>query len=261
MAMPTKAGREGEPELWYSVDGIPFAGDEPSFFDPAKHAWVAKVEAQWETIRDELLEFARRNDALLEPYIDEGMVSRPKKWRTIGLRFWGRESLRNSAFFPETERIVACIPGLTTVSFNLLEGNSSIKPHQGDTNAIMRCHLGLVVPAPMPRCGFRVDRDVRSWEEGKFFLFCDAHEHTAWNNTDQPRYVMVIDVFREEFRPRMREICNRVLAGIELSVLMQRFPSLRRLIGGRRVRRVVVAALASLMRLSPVVADRQSDPL
>lgn len=248
------AGGADQP-LWYSVEGTPFAGSEPCFFEPADHPWVAEIEAQWEVIRDELVEFARHHDEKLEPYIEADMVSRPRKWRTLGLRFWGRESREHADLFPRTRRIVSGIPGLSAISFNLLEGNSTIKPHQGDTNAIMRCHLGLVVPAGAPKCGFRVGGEVRSWQEGKFFLFCDAHEHTAWNNTDHPRYVMVVDVFRPEFLARRKAICNRVLAAIGMSVLYQRVPALRRVAGGKFGRRVLLRMLTMANRFSPAVSS------
>lgn len=255
MQKESGTGPQQQVGLWYSVDGKPFAGSEPFFFDPADHPWVAEVESQWEVIRDELSEFIRTNDHRLEPYIEADMVSRPKKWRTIGLRFWGREASQNAALFPETRRIVSCIPGLSAISFNLLEANSTIKPHQGDTNAIMRCHLGLIVPASAPRCGFRVGKEVRSWEEGRFFLFCDAHEHTAWNNTDDSRYVMVVDVFRSEYRARMRQVCDRVLASIHLSVLLQRVPILQRIAGGRLGRRALLWILTASNRFTPIVAS------
>src|SRR5690606_12019596 len=81
MQKESGTGPQQQVGLWYSVDGKPFAGSEPFFFDPADHPWVAEVESQWEVIRDELSEFIRTNDHRLEPYIEADMVSRPKKWR------------------------------------------------------------------------------------------------------------------------------------------------------------------------------------
>lgn len=240
------------PELWYSFDGAPFTGNEPFFFDTRQFSWVAHVEKHWTIIRDELMEFAEANDDRLEPYMEPAMVSRPKRWRVIGLKFWGRDMPENVHLFPRTRQVLKDVPGLNSISFNLLEENSTIKPHNGDTNAIIRCHLGLVVPAPAPRCGFRVGSEVRSWEEGRMFLFCDAHEHTAWNNTDGARYVMVIDVVREEFMHQRNAISNRVIAAIELSVLYQKVPWLARYCNGRLGRRLVLLALMAAARVSAI---------
>lgn len=85
----------------------------------------------------------------------------------LGLKFWGLNHRENQAHFPKTMAILRAVPGLSLVAFSQLDPRSSIKPHNGDTNANIRCHLGLVVPGPLPELGFRVGTETRSWEEGK----------------------------------------------------------------------------------------------
>jgi len=232
---------------WFADEDRAFCGTEPYFYDRGAFPWVAEVESQWTVVRDELARHLEAGDRL-EPYVNREMTSRPERWRTLGLMFWMLPSPRNCRQFPGTWRLLSRIPNLTAASLNLLEGNATIKPHCGNTNAIIRCHLGLVVPAPAPRCAFRVGDETRGWTEGEFLLFCDAHQHTAWNNTDQKRYILVVDVMRSEFTDQARQVSARVLAAIFHEAAYQRLSWLRRYLGGPRGKALVMSVLRGYYR-------------
>lgn len=229
--------------LWFSDGKEPFKGTEPNYFDTSQFDWVTGVESRWREIRDELVEVVRQDESIMIPYVDKAMASRPNKWRTLGLMFWTRRSVENCQRFPKTWSIVKDISGLTAVSFNLLEPNTTIKPHVGNTNAIIRCHMGLIIPAQAPRCAFRVGSETRSWEPGKFLMFCDAHEHTAWNNTSEQRYILVLDVIRPEFARSVLSISARVLTGIYQEAVCQRWAAMRKLSGSRAGHTMLAAGL------------------
>lgn len=218
---------ESTPRLWFSDTGTSFTGTEPFFFDTATLPWVGIVESQWTTIRDELRAFVLCQPDQLRPYLDVTMASNPNRWRTFGLMFWTQKNDGNCAKFPRTCAILSGIPNLIAASFNLLEEKTTIKAHSGNTNAIFRCHLGLEIPSAAPQCAFRVGTEVRSWEPGKLMVFCDAHNHTAWNNAGADRYVLVIDVMRPEFAHRTRYVASRVLAAIYVDAAYQKIATLR----------------------------------
>jgi len=209
-----------EPKPWLRGEG-PYPGGEPGFYDPGEYDWVDHVESNWEVIRDELMDVIRKDQETLEPYKDMAMTDKKNAWRTAGLMYWTFESDKNVEKFPKTWSILKDIPNLTSCSMLSLEPMSSVKPHNGDTNAMVRCHMGLVVPAPLPRCGLRVGKESVSWKEGKIFMFNDAHEHTAWNNTNEHRYVLSFDVMRPEFVNKQTWVATRVLGRIYLEVMYQ----------------------------------------
>lgn len=227
-------------KLWYAYGDPIFKGTEPFFYEPSDFEWTRHIEENWQTIRDELrmLRDAERNP--MEPYVNTAMVSRPNQWKTFGMMFWGIPHIDKARQAPKTWELLKGIPNIMAMSFNLLEPNSTIKPHNGDTNAIIRCHFGLDIPATAPRCAFRVGTETRGWEEGKWLMFCDAHEHTAWNNTDRQRYILVIDVLRPEFVSRRRWIASRVLASINLDVYYLKYKWLRRFFGSERAASVLL---------------------
>ncbi len=202
--------------IWYSFfhrNG--FSGSEAPYYNTSQFAWTALIENNWQTIRSEL-------DALLAAktrltaYFDQNMVTNAQSWKTFPMMAWGVTMHRNCRQCPQTMALLQQIPGLVSASFNLLEPHSTIKPHNGDTNAIARCHLGLYIPAGLPDCGFKVSGEDRAWENGKLLLFCDAHEHTAWNNSSQNRYILLFDVVLPPYLQQQRNVCGAVLASLFL---------------------------------------------
>ena len=212
---------EQRPRPWTTYDTRGHPAHEPHVYDPAAFDWVPRVEAQWTVIRDELRSAIGEQDGVLQSYPDPNMTNRKGAWKTAGLMYWTMKSRKNIARFPKTWEIFRNIPNLTSCSLHLLEPHSTIKPHIGDTDAMMRCHMGLIVPAPLPRCGFRVGDQTTSWTEGKVFIFNDACEHTAWNNTDQNRYVISFDLMRPEFFPQRYWIAAQILGKIHIEVMYQ----------------------------------------
>ncbi|MFZ4604067.1 MAG: aspartyl/asparaginyl beta-hydroxylase domain-containing protein, partial [Caulobacterales bacterium] len=76
--------------------------------------------------------------------------------------------------------------------FSVLAPHTVIPPHHGETNARLVAHLPLVVP---PKCTYRVGFDHREWREGELLIFDDTIEHTARNDGDEPRVVLIFDVW------------------------------------------------------------------
>jgi len=53
-------------------------------------------------------------------------------------------------------------------------------------------HLPLVIP---PGCGFRVGSETREWQAGQAWVFDDTIEHEAWNSSDEPRAILILDIW------------------------------------------------------------------
>jgi beta-hydroxylase len=58
-----------------------------------------------------------------------------------------------------------------------------------------------VIPASDDRVGITVGGQTAHWEEGKSLVFDDTFEHTAWNETDETRVVLFVDVVRPLRQP------------------------------------------------------------
>lgn len=187
------------------------------FFDRRHFPWLAELEAGTATIRRELQGILADPGEAIRPYvrIDEG--SPDNKWSRLdhsldwGACFlWehGEPNLPVHERCPETAALLSRLPLLRipgrgpAAFFSILRPHSHIPPHTGVTNTRAIIHLPLIVP---PGCGFRVGGETREWVEGQAFAFDDTIDHEAWNNSDQPRAILIIDAWNPHLTERERE--------------------------------------------------------
>ena len=195
------------------------------FFDREDFPWLDRIEAATPDIRAELVNVLAGGPTALEPYVS--MQGKPQDaWRELNnSRRWGvyflwkaGEACRdNMAKCPKTvealESWPRCdLPGSgPTAVFSILDAKTRIPPHSGVNNARLIVHVPLIVP---PGCGFRVGAETRGWEPGKAFVFDDTFEHEAWNDSDVPRAVMILDIWNPYVRPAEREMVAALTAGV-----------------------------------------------
>lgn len=159
------------------------------FYESSVFPFLTQLEAGWQSIRDELL-------ALSETYF----VHWPEhdiytgKWTVFGLYKFGEKVTEHCALCPRTTALIEAIPGLMTAGFSSLAPHTHIRPHVGYTDQVLRCHVGLIVP---DGCAIRVGQQTRAWREGEVFVFDDTYEHEAWNRSESPRVVMLLDFKRD----------------------------------------------------------------
>lgn len=215
-------------KLWYSLfDRSDFNGELPYFVDPTHHNISKVLERDYQVIKDELLSYLQKHE--LQTYFNTTMVEQKNTWKTLSLNSWNVEVYDNYKHFPKTLAIIKTFPQIVSSSFAMLAANSKIVPHCGDTNGIYRYHLGLIIPAAMPLCGFRVGDEWRSWEEGKLITFIDANNHEAINLSEYNRFIFLIDVIRPEFLHKKNLICATVRTSLFMQKIAEGFPMLYKL--------------------------------
>jgi aspartate beta-hydroxylase len=73
-------------------------------------------------------------------------------------------------------------------------------------------HLPLVVPAG---CALSVGGIEHRWREGEPILFDDTNEHEAWNRSDQPRSILLMDCWNPHVTESENEAVAQVVAAID----------------------------------------------
>ena len=179
------------------------------FDDRGPFPWLAELEAQTATIREELLGVLA-DRAAFEPYVKRhrerphvslGGLLESSDWTAFYLWKNGAPVAENAARCPRTMRAIENIPlprlsGCSpSVMFSQLRPGAHIPPHTGIINTRLIGHLPLIVP---PDCAFRVGNESREWSEARCWLFDDSIEHEAWNRSSQTRVVLIFDVWRPE---------------------------------------------------------------
>jgi aspartyl/asparaginyl beta-hydroxylase (cupin superfamily) len=96
--------------------------------------------------------------------------------------------------------------------YSALTPGTRIPPHIGVANFRLVVHLPLVVP---PGCGFRVGAETREWRVGEAWVFDDTIEHEAWNDSDQPRYILICDLWNPLLSPEERSAIAGIIAATD----------------------------------------------
>ncbi len=161
--------------------------------------WVDTLEAAYADIRQELEQVLQDPDSLptfhqVSP--DQKRISKGNNWKTFGFYVYGHRVDENCAICPKTAAVLESIPGMRTAMFSILAPHYHVPPHKGPTRAVVRAHLALIVPKEREKVWIRVENEILHWEEGKVVLFDDAYEHEVYNNTDETRAVLFIDIDR-----------------------------------------------------------------
>jgi beta-hydroxylase len=158
------------------------------FYDCAQFDYTSLLESNWTTILSEYQQVP-----------NECFVAWPEHhlynfgWNTFGLFALGRQLDDDPVLCPATCDLLAAIPGMVNAGFMRLAAGTVVAPHTGFTDAVLRVHLGLVIPKD---CGICVGGETRSWFAGQVLAFDDMVEHSVWNRSAQDRAILLIDVLR-----------------------------------------------------------------
>lgn len=199
-------------------------------FFPRRHFdWIDVLEAQTDAIRAELQDLLDKGDEGFAPYVSMPPGAPLNKWSPLDNSLaWGAYYLwkygepveRALKRCPRTAAALAAIPRADipgrapTAFFSILRPRTRIPPHTGVTNLRTIVHLPLIVP---PGCGFRVGGETRGWKLGEAFAFDDTIEHEAWNDSDELRAVLILDVWNPHIAPAERELVRRFYLAADAS--------------------------------------------
>lgn len=193
------------------------------FFDRAMTPWIGQLEASWEAVRDEATAVFEGDAAGFVPYVANPPGTPLNQWRALdhnddwGAWFLFKHGTRHAPHCAQSPRTAALldslplldIPGRGPNAFlSRLAPRTRIPAHNGVTNARVTVHLPLIVP---PGCGFRVGPETREWVAGKAWVFDDTIEHEAWNDSDEPRLILIFDIWNPCLDAAERDHLRRVL--------------------------------------------------
>ena len=177
------------------------------FFPRDHFPWLAGLEARTEEIRREFVSLMDERDEGFHPYVAFNPGEPVNQWAELNhSRRWsawflwkdGERQDANIARCPATAAALEAVPLLDlpakgpTAMFSILEPHTRIPPHTGSNNVRTTVHLPLIVP---DGCGFRVGAETRRWQVGEAWAFDDTIEHEAWNDSDVPRAIFILDVW------------------------------------------------------------------
>lgn len=197
------------------------------YHDPMLQPWAPMLRDAWRDIRDEAADLLRE-DRDFESFLglkpgqkapqSIGGAAADPKWDAFffynhGVRYDANHERcpRTSALLESIElcRVARQAP---EICFSLIRPQSSILPHYGVTNVRLVFHLPLIVP---PDCALNVGGIEHRWREGEPVLFDDTFEHEAWNRSDQPRLILLMDSWNPHLTEAEKEAVRLVIEAID----------------------------------------------
>ncbi|MGI4878662.1 MAG: aspartyl/asparaginyl beta-hydroxylase domain-containing protein [Janthinobacterium lividum] len=178
------------------------------FHDPADFAWLGAVAAAAPAMRAEV-EAVIAAQSGMGPYV-ERPTDRPSKehsllgdarWSAYHLWRDGELVADHARACPKTIAALADAPmpriagRSPMVLFSILAGGTHIPPHNGMLNTRLICHIPLIVP---DGCRLRVGNETREVRAGVPLIFDDSIEHEAWNDSGEPRAILLFEVWRPD---------------------------------------------------------------
>ena len=194
------------------------------FFDRALFPWFAELEAATDTIRAELDAALVQDQREFSPYIayppgspvnQWGELNHSRRWSSY---FLWKDGVRQDAACercPKTSALLdrlplARQPGFApTAMFSALDAHTHIPPHTGSTNTRLLTHLPLILPGP---ARFRVGNETREWKMGEAWAFDDTIEHEAWNDADQLRVILIVDIWNPYLTEAERQLITTMMS-------------------------------------------------
>lgn len=169
--------------------------------DKAFFPWIAELERHWEAIRDEALRIRAQDiPSLGDISFDHGRIAADRRWRAFFLKGYGYRMPSNAARAPVTAALIEKVPGLVTANFSVMEAGGHIPRHWGMTKGMLTYHLALKAPKEREKCRMHIEEGetlhVMHWQDGQSFLFDDMFNHEVWNETDEDRYILLIQIKR-----------------------------------------------------------------
>jgi len=176
-----------------------------AFLDNASFPWISRIEGNWLVIRDEFDRVMLERDGIptVEDISEDGNLGADRKpmskgpeWKWFFLYGYGHKVEDNCIRCPKTTELVESIPGMNGAIFAILAPGKHIPPHRGLYKGLLRYHLGVRIPGAAGLCRITVGGETRAWQESRGFVFDDTYTHEVWNESDEHRVVLMIDIER-----------------------------------------------------------------
>lgn len=195
------------------------------FHDPADFPWLGAIAAQTPAMRAEV-ESVIRADAGIAPYVEAPRDRPSKEHSLLGDARWSAYHLWQTGV-PVAAAHAACPVAVAAVDsapipriagrspmalFSILAGKTHIPPHNGMLNTRLIVHIPLIVP---PGCRLRVGGETRTVAAGVPLIFDDSIEHEAWNDSAEPRAILLFEVWRPELTGAERAALTAMYAAVD----------------------------------------------
>lgn len=198
------------------------------FHDPYLQPWASTLQQAWQGIRDEALDLLacdRDFESFLGLKPGEkapqyvGGQNPDAAWDAFLFYRHGQRYDANHERCPLTSAVLESIElcridgKAPEVCFSVIRPQSTIVRHHGVTNTRLVMHLPLIVP---PGCALNlIDAGEHHWKPGELMMFDDTFQHEAWNTSDEPRLIVLMDCWNPYLSEPEKEAVKLLVEAID----------------------------------------------
>ncbi len=159
-------------------------------------------------IQKETLNILRQKDKLKltkntreNDYIGGGNVQSDNEdgWRIYVVKLGSNNFAEDT--MPELTKILKEVPEVVSCVVSILPAKKAIPIHIGYSKGVIRYQLAMKIPKDRENVFICVNGQKYSWTEGEGVLFDDMYPHKVFNNTDEDRVILYMDVIRPFLNP------------------------------------------------------------
>ncbi|MFC3654589.1 tetratricopeptide repeat protein [Xanthomonas hyacinthi] len=220
--LPAQYANPLQRPTFFHVPDVPAAAYPPLQLFP----WLQELEQATAAIRAEMLA-TREHAGAYAPFLGApvdrlppGLLAGDRGSPAWDAYFFYRHGQRDVAHAQQCADTAAALERTPLVRirahapeicFSVLAPGTHILPHRGVTNTRLTVHLPLLVHGD---CALRAGGQLHAWQEGRAMVFDDTFEHEAWNRSDRPRVILLMDTWNPHLQPVEREAVTRLVEGI-----------------------------------------------
>lgn len=119
-----------------------------------------------------------------------------KAWRFVNIKM-GKEFTKDAEeHFPFLVKLLEGLPEVTVCAISVLQEGVRIPIHNGYYKGIMRYMMPIIIPKDRDNVFLCVNEKKYNWTEGEGVLWDDNFPHKVYNNTNEIRVVIFMDIIR-----------------------------------------------------------------
>lgn len=153
------------------------------------------LQDNWQVIRDEALALHGQGHIGIKGDLPGSSFYRDGRWTSFYLKIYDNDLPSAKALAPKTRALVDQVPGMNLALFAVLNPGKSLSRHHDPFALTVRYSLGLSTPNDKG-CGLVVNGEDYTWRDGDSIIFDETYLHSAYNNTDRPRVILMTDIDR-----------------------------------------------------------------
>lgn len=204
--------------------------NEAAVLNPAERCPdAARFIERWREIRDEALQVAQKlnnvprfHDIMREQA--DISANDGRDWRMFIVQAYGHVFTANLRRCPVLASLIAASPDVLSASFSFLAPGKRVPPHCGPFRGILRGYLVLSMPRRAdgtPAAVLKVNQREYRLDEGEFMLWDDTFEHEVWNDSDEVRVVLLLDIRRRGMPLDMRLLSTLIIGFVRLGIVLR----------------------------------------